>query len=268
VSGDVTALGIHSEQKYFIVGYCDPTLNREAYDLTTGTLVFSNIRHDVTVSDTDMIVSIESNRYSAAVLNEIVTFEFDDTSTCVFSATINGFTEISRVLKVPSIEYLIIAGDSNVLIIQPMYEFSGQRDPTSIDLGFSGVSSMATFKSLRMVAVAGFRDDVVSLISLPNMKCLDPIATACELDGSESSSCIDNASISDDTCMCDDGYFFNEDDVTCETCDVSCETCTGGTASDCNSCGDLAEEEDGVCVCTQGFYFNSEDDNSTIPSEV
>lgn len=276
VATDVAALGVKSDQMYFIVGYQDQTLNRDVFDVTTGLKITDHSKSFYELVDVDIIVAPNLNKYVVAAGNVVSTFEFEDEATSFMSEPQEHLTKISMLKRISDLSYMIIAGDSNLLVVRPFWNFVNYKPTEFIDLGYQGVSAIDTFKSLRMMVVAGFTDDVLSLISLPEIECSDPLALDCELNGNQSNSCGENSELvrsdSEDgqtlSCKCISGYYLNIENETCDPCHESCISCTGPTADDCDSCGNQAEKIDGSCVCSRGFYYNSFTGLPTIPDSI
>ncbi len=65
-------------------------------------------------------------------------------------------------------------------------------------------------------------------------------------------------------CICNDGYYFNEDLYTClpEACDKKIQLCKICKKNKCKKCkkNSSYDKENNVCICNQGYLFNEKED--------
>ena len=69
------------------------------------------------------------------------------------------------------------------------------------------------------------------------------------------SSCVEHAHYIDNTCYCDDSYYFNTTSYDCQPCPATCTICSNLTS--CDNCIENATLTNSVCKCKQGLYYNS-----------
>jgi len=76
----------------------------------------------------------------------------------------------------------------------------------------------------------------------------------------------------DGDCECDEGYFFDYDDIKCESCHSECRTCTGATSLDCTGCKDgfFKQKDANICLphCPNGFKENSDNECEEDTTEI
>ena len=82
--------------------------------------------------------------------------------------------------------------------------------------------------------------------------CSDPLCKVC-VDYVTCTECLENSSLEEGVCMCNQGYF--DDSGVCTECLDLCLTCSGN--STCDTCVENSSLEEGVCMCNQGYLDDS-----------
>lgn len=159
----------------------------------------------------------------------------DSQAVSPYSKTLADITSIKIMKILPDKFHLIVVPhDEFHFIIIPYISNPEDIQPRKVHLAFKHIEQIAVFEHLRLVAFAGAENDLLSLISLDEMACVDPLAESCFIDSAITVECVDGAIVDKDSCRCIPGYF-NTGFNTCSECqcapceNINCNYCNGPT---------------------------------------
>lgn len=89
--------------------------------------------------------------------------------------------------------------------------------------------------------------------------CDDQLCSDCNRLTRICTTCLSNASVVTNKCVCNSGYYANSVDKQCYICDNLCTTCVGGTIFACTTCTATRIKVNNICLrgCPYGFVTPS-----------